>query len=59
VIATAEGHDPVTTHVFIEGSPYLEDDTVFGVRRSLVRAVRTDDDGQRVVDFDIVLAPSS
>ena len=58
VIATANGHDPVTTHVFIDGSPYLEDDTVFGVRRSLVRPIHTDD-GERVVDFDVVLAPST
>jgi protocatechuate 3,4-dioxygenase beta subunit len=59
VIAAADGHDPVTTHVFLDGSPYLDDDTVFGVRRSLVRPVTTTDDGQRVVEFDVVLAPSA
>ena len=31
------GHHPVTTHLFVEGSPYLDDDTVFGVKQSLVR----------------------
>jgi len=45
--------------VFLDGSPYLDDDTVFGVRRSLVRPVRTGEDGERVVDFDIVLAPAT
>src|SRR4051812_33379292 len=59
LIAAADRHDAVTTHVFLDGSPYLDDDTVFGVRRSLVRPIRTDEDGQRVVDFDIVLAPST
>ena len=35
---------PVTTHLFVEGSPYLDDDTVFGVKQSLIRAVADDDD---------------
>lgn len=37
VIATAEGHLPVTTHIFVEDSPYLDSDAVFAVKRSLVR----------------------
>ncbi|GHE80635.1 hydroxyquinol 1,2-dioxygenase [Amycolatopsis deserti] len=35
-IAGAEGHAPLTTHVFVAGSPYLESDAVFGVKDSLV-----------------------
>ncbi|NUR06787.1 MAG: 6-chlorohydroxyquinol-1,2-dioxygenase [Nocardioidaceae bacterium] len=60
LIVTADGHVPVTTHVFLDGSPYLDDDTVFGVKRSLVRRVRTEHDADgtpyRVVDFDVTLS---
>ena len=66
-IAGAAGHDPVTTHLFVEGSPYLDDDTVFGVKESLVRPVTLEDDPEtaaaldlpnpfQVIDFDITLA---
>ena len=54
LIAAAEGHRPVTTHLFVEGSPYLDDDTVFGVKRSLVRPVSTEGDDE-VIDFDVTL----
>jgi protocatechuate 3,4-dioxygenase beta subunit len=67
VIAGAEGHFPVTTHVFVEGSPYLGSDTVFGVKESLVRPVTTVDDPARaarfgvanpfrLIEFDVTLA---
>ena len=32
----APGHVPVTTHIFVADSPYLDSDAVFGVRNSLV-----------------------
>lgn len=32
----AEGHAPVTTHLFVAGSPYIDSDAVFGVRPSLL-----------------------
>ncbi len=35
-IVSADGFDPVTTHTFVEGDPYLTSDAVFGVKRSLV-----------------------
>lgn len=35
-IAGADGHAPLTTHVFVEASPYLDSDAVFGVKESLV-----------------------
>jgi protocatechuate 3,4-dioxygenase beta subunit len=38
-IVSAVGHEPVTTHVFDSADPYLETDTVFGVRRSLIRTL--------------------
>jgi protocatechuate 3,4-dioxygenase beta subunit len=68
LITGAVGFSPVTTHLFIEGSPYLDDDTVFGVKQSLVRAVTFEDDPEtagflglpnpfRVLDFDVTLGP--
>ncbi|WP_295853379.1 dioxygenase [uncultured Xylophilus sp.] len=33
---SAPGHVPVTTHLFVAGSPYIDSDAVFGVRPSLV-----------------------
>jgi len=70
LIAQARGYHPVTTHVFVEGSPYLDDDAVFGVKRSLVRPVETTDDpGEAarhglpnpfsVLTFDITLSELS
>lgn len=46
VIASADGHVPVTTHVFVADSPYIDSDAVFAVKRSLIRefAVIADDD---------------
>ena len=32
----APGHQPLTTHLFVSDSPYLESDAVFGVRNSLI-----------------------
>jgi len=36
MIVSAEGHVPVTTHLFVADSPYIESDIVFGVRESLI-----------------------
>jgi protocatechuate 3,4-dioxygenase beta subunit len=66
VIAEADGHAPLTTHVFVECSPYLDSDTVFGVKESLIRPVTVVDDPLRaelyhvanpfrLLEFDIVL----
>jgi catechol 1,2-dioxygenase len=65
-IAGRAGHQPVTTHLFVEGSPYLDSDAVFGVKRSLIRPVVEVDDTARaagfgvqapfrLIEFDIVL----
>lgn len=35
-IVQAEGHTPLTTHVFVAGSPYLDSDAVFAVKQSLI-----------------------
>jgi protocatechuate 3,4-dioxygenase beta subunit len=43
-IVAAPGYRPVTTHVFVADSRYLDSDAVFGVKDSLVRAVPEVDD---------------
>jgi hydroxyquinol 1,2-dioxygenase len=36
MIVSAAGHHPVTTHLFVAGSQYLDSDAVFGMKESLV-----------------------
>jgi protocatechuate 3,4-dioxygenase beta subunit len=45
-IVTARGHRDLTTHIFVAGSEFIESDTVFAVKKSLV------------VDFDEVTDPA-
>jgi catechol 1,2-dioxygenase len=49
-LVSAPGYRPVTTHVFIADSPYLDSDAVFGVKESLVREIV---DG--TLTFDVTL----
>jgi hydroxyquinol 1,2-dioxygenase len=46
-IVSAPGYRPVTTHVFVADSPYLDSDAVFGVKDSLIREVPEVDDPDR------------
>jgi hydroxyquinol 1,2-dioxygenase len=32
----ADGYEPLITHIFVAGSPFIESDVVFGVRNSLI-----------------------
>ncbi|KAB1981733.1 dioxygenase family protein [Streptomyces triticiradicis] len=68
-IVSAEGHAPVTTHIFVAGGPYLDSDAVFAVKRSLVRDFAETDDPAlarefgvanpfRHARFDLVLEPA-
>ena len=34
---SADGHEKLITHVFVQGDRYLDSDTVFGVKNSLIR----------------------
>ncbi|MDN3024006.1 intradiol ring-cleavage dioxygenase [Streptomyces sp. S.PB5] len=67
-IATADGHEPVTTHIFVAGSEYLDSDAVFAVKQSLVQDFTETDDPLlarqfgvpnpfRHARFDLVLNP--
>src|SRR5260370_335815 len=38
-LVDAPGHEPLVTHVFIEGDKYLDSDVVFGVKNDLVSRV--------------------
>ena len=67
-LVTAAGYRPLTTHIFVEGSPYIESDAVFAVKKSLITEFTPVDDPEqaarygldgpfRLADFDIVLQP--
>jgi protocatechuate 3,4-dioxygenase beta subunit len=60
-IVTAPGHRPLTTHIFVAGSPYIESDAVFAVKQSLITEFTPADDPNQParVQFDIVLQPES
>jgi hydroxyquinol 1,2-dioxygenase len=52
-IASADGHTPVTTHIFVAGSDYLDSDAVFAVKQSLVEDFTPTDDPSRAREFGI------
>ncbi|MEU5317257.1 intradiol ring-cleavage dioxygenase [Streptomyces sp. NPDC021056] len=52
-IASADGHDPVTTHIFVAGDPYLTSDAVFAVKQSLVRDFTPTDDPSLAEGFGV------
>ena len=69
-VVSADGYERVTTHIFDEADPYLDSDTVFAVKDSLICAFARhdarDEDAQRTgleppfwtAQFDFVLEPS-
>jgi hydroxyquinol 1,2-dioxygenase len=69
-LINASGYEPLITHLFREGAPYLDSDVVFGTKQELVVAFTeheagpTPDGGESAVPFltaeyDFVLQPSS
>jgi protocatechuate 3,4-dioxygenase beta subunit len=54
-IVSADGYVPVTTHIFDRQSRYLDSDTVFGVKPSLIRDFVAGEDGVLACEHDIVL----
>lgn len=52
-IVAAPGYRPVTTHVFVADSPYLDSDAVFGVKESLIREVQQVDDPARAAEVGL------
>jgi protocatechuate 3,4-dioxygenase beta subunit len=57
-IVSADGYLPVVTHVFDAASDYLDSDTVFGVKGSLVKQFVDEPDGSCRLDHDFVLRPA-
>ena len=68
-IVSADGHHPLTTHIFVAGGEYLDSDAVFAVRRSLIQEFTKVDDPQRaaelgignpfrLAEFDLVVQPA-
>src|SRR5205807_9997444 len=61
--ATAEGHEPLTTMLFIAGDPWLDDDAIGAVKPELIITPRPATsaaavDGPRLeADFDIAMRP--
>jgi catechol 1,2-dioxygenase len=46
-ILRATGYDTLTTHIFIDGDPYLDSDAVFGVKDALIAPLRETTSEQR------------
>ena len=68
-VVTAPGYETLITHVFTPDCQYLREDTVFGVKRSLIADFRSVDDPAQAealdfhnpfwaVDWDFILAPA-
>jgi protocatechuate 3,4-dioxygenase beta subunit len=68
-VVSAEGYQPLTTHIFDDADPYLDSDTVFAVKDSLICTFlhhdTRDRDAERfgieppfcTAEFDFILAP--
>jgi hydroxyquinol 1,2-dioxygenase len=52
-IVAADGHQPVTTHVFVAGSQYLDSDAVFAVKQSLIRDFDEVDDPDQAAAYGV------
>lgn len=69
-IVEADGHRPLTTHIFVADGPYLDSDAVFAVKESLVvDFAQVDDEDRareyrvtapfRMAEFDITVEPAT
>jgi len=53
-VVSAEGYEPVTTHIFDDTDPYLQSDTVFAVKDSLIcHFVRHDERDEALQQLEI------
>ncbi|HET9556644.1 MAG TPA: intradiol ring-cleavage dioxygenase [Actinomycetota bacterium] len=52
-IVAAGGHLPVTTHMFVAGSPYLDSDAVFAVKQRLIRDFAEVDDPEQAARYGV------
>lgn len=54
-IVEAPGYKQVTTHIFDKESKYLDSDTVFGVKGSLIKEFKKQEDGNLLLEYDFIL----
>jgi len=55
-IVSAPGYDPVITHIFPDDCRYLNEDTVFGVRETLIskfQELRSSGDAEKFISENI------
>ena len=52
-IVTAPGHRALTTHIFVDGSPYIESDAVFAVKKSLIKEFTPVDDPEQAAQYGL------
>jgi protocatechuate 3,4-dioxygenase beta subunit len=68
-IVSADGYQPLTTHIFVDGTPYLDSDAVFAVKKSLITDFKGVDDPElaaryrvsnpfKLADIQLVLSPA-
>jgi len=52
-IITAEGYEPVVTHIFVDGDPYLDSDAVFGVKSALIAEFVRHDSAEEAEQYGV------
>ena len=68
-IVSADGYQSLTTHIFVDGTPYIDSDAVFAVKKSLITDFKEVDDPEqaaryqvsnpfRLADIQLVLSPA-
>jgi hydroxyquinol 1,2-dioxygenase len=57
-IVRAKGYRDITTEVFFEGTDYVDNDAVFGVRKSLIAKVEPVRKSDRI-DYELEVAPNA
>ena len=59
-IVSAPGYEPVATHLFVNGDPYLDSDVVFAVKNALIVDFKPRPDGKGLeVSYDFGLKPAA
>jgi catechol 1,2-dioxygenase len=52
-IATADGYRPLTTHIFVAGSDYIDSDAVFAVKKTLIANFERADDPAEAARYGV------
>jgi len=53
---SAKGYKRLTTHLFPKGAPHLDEDAVFGVKKTLIQDFKRNTDGKGyTLNFNFVL----